>query len=64
VAIDRCETFAGVVGVASPILSPERVPVAAISVAGPVSDMDPDRMMPLVRHAALVLTRRLALQVA
>ena len=24
VAFDRCETFAGVVGVASPILSPER----------------------------------------
>ena len=34
VAIDRCETFPGVIGVASPILSPERCPVAAISVAG------------------------------
>lgn len=64
VAIDRCETFPGVVGVASPILSPERLPVAAISVAGPVTDMDANRMMPLVRHAALALTRRLALQVA
>ena len=64
VAIDRCETFPGVVGVASPILSPDHVPVAAISIAGPVTDMDPHRMMPLVRHAALALTNRLALQVA
>ena len=64
VAIDRCETFPGVVGVASPVLSPDRVPVAAISVAGPVTDMDANRMMPLVRHAALALTHRLALQVA
>jgi IclR family acetate operon transcriptional repressor len=63
-AIDRCETFPGVVGVASPVLSPDRVPVAAISVAGPVTDMDPSRMVPLVRHAALALTHRLALQVA
>jgi IclR family acetate operon transcriptional repressor len=64
VAIDRCETFPGVVGVASPVLSPERLPLAAISVAGPVADMDPKRMAPLVRHAALALTHRLALQVA
>lgn len=64
VAIDRCETFPGVVGVASPILSPDFTPVAAISLAGPVSEMDAERMMPLVRHAALALTRRLALQVA
>lgn len=64
VAIDRCETFPGVVGVASPVLSPDRLPVAAISVAGPVTDMDPHRMVPLVRHAALALTHRLALQVA
>jgi IclR family acetate operon transcriptional repressor len=61
VAIDRCETFPGVVGVASPVLSPQHAPVAAISVAGPASEMDADRMMPLVRHAALALTRRLAL---
>ena len=64
IAVDRCETFPGVVGVASPILSPERLPVAAISVAGPVSDMDPKRIAPLVRHAALALTHRLASQVA
>ena len=64
VAVDRCETFPGVIGVASPILSPDRCPVAAISVAGPAVDMDPDRMAPLVRHAALALTHRLALQVA
>lgn len=64
VAIDTCETFPGVVGVASPVLSPDRLPVAAISVAGPVTDMDPTRVAPLVRHAALALTHRLALQVA
>jgi IclR family transcriptional regulator, acetate operon repressor len=64
VAIDRCETFPGVIGVASPILSVEHCPVAAISVAGPAVDMDPNRMAPLVRHAALALTHRLALQVA
>ncbi|HKP06777.1 MAG TPA: IclR family transcriptional regulator [Microbacterium sp.] len=64
VAVDLCETFAGVVGVASPVLSPDRLPVAAISVAGPVTDMDPKRMAPLVRHAARALTHRLALQVA
>jgi IclR family transcriptional regulator, acetate operon repressor len=60
VALDLCQTFPGVVGVASPVLSPERVPIAAISVAGPVGDMNPERIAPLVRHAALALTRRLA----
>ncbi len=64
IAIDRCDTFPGVIGVASPILSPDRCPVAAISVAGPATDMDANRMAPLVRHAALALTHRLALQVA
>lgn len=64
VAIDQCETFPGVVGVASPILSPERTPIAAISVAGPASAMDTERMIPLVRHAALALSRRWAGQVA
>lgn len=60
VAIDRCDTFPGVVGIASPVLSVDRVPLAAISAAGPASDMDTERIAPLVRHAALVLTRRLA----
>lgn len=64
VAIDRCETFPGVIGVASPILSSDRFPIAAISVAGPAADMDPNRIGPLVRHAALALTQRLTLQVA
>ncbi|TFV95145.1 IclR family transcriptional regulator [Leifsonia flava] len=64
VAVDRCETFPGVVGVASPILSPDGDPLAAISVAGPATDMDVNRMMPLVRHAALALTHRLGRQAA
>ncbi|WP_164863530.1 IclR family transcriptional regulator [Agromyces sp. LHK192] len=63
-AVDRCETFRGVMAIASPVLSAQRQPVAAISVAGPETDMDADRMMPLVRHAALALTHRLALRVA
>lgn len=61
VAIDHCVAFPGVIGVASPVLSPERRPIAAISVAGPVADMDPHRIVPLVRHAALLLSHRLAL---
>jgi DNA-binding IclR family transcriptional regulator len=64
IAIDRCETFTGVIAIASPVLSPERMPVAAISVAGPATDLDLRRTMPLVQHAALALTHRLALQVA
>jgi DNA-binding IclR family transcriptional regulator len=64
VAIDRCATFPGVIGVASPILSPQRTALAAISVAGPVGDMDADRMMPLVRRAALALTQRLSASAA
>ncbi|BDZ65363.1 IclR family transcriptional regulator [Agromyces mangrovi Wang et al. 2018] len=64
IAIDRCGTFPGVVALASPILAPDRHPVAAISIAGPVADMDPVRMVPLVRQAASALTRRLSLQTA
>lgn len=60
IALDRCGTFPGVFGIASPVFTPERVPVAAISAAGPVDDMDLARIAPLVRHAALALTRRLA----
>lgn len=59
VALDYGVTFPGVVGVASPILSAERHAVAAISVAGPVADMDPQKIVPLVRHAALMLSHRL-----
>ena len=60
VAVDLGATFPGVVGVASPILLADRTPVAAISVAGPESEMDADRMIPLVRHAALALAHRLS----
>jgi len=61
VAVDQGATFPGVVGVASPILLPDRTPIAAISVAGPESEMDAERMIPLVRHAALALSHRLTL---
>ncbi len=64
VAIDRCETFPEWSGSRARCCHRNGCPVAAISVAGPVTDMDANRMMPLVRHAALALTHRLALQVA
>lgn len=63
-AVDACETFPGVVAVASPVLSTARRPVAAISAAGPAVDMDPKRVAPLVQHAAHALTRRLAAAIA
>lgn len=59
VAIDQCTTFPNVVGVASPILGPDGAAIAALSVSGPASDMDADRMKPLVRRAARLVARRL-----
>jgi IclR family transcriptional regulator, acetate operon repressor len=50
---------AGVVAVASPVLSADRVVLGAISIAGPSGEMDPDRVAPLVRAAGATLTRRL-----
>lgn len=45
---------------ASPILGHGGTPVAAISVAGSVSDVVPDRVAPAVRAAAVTLSRRMA----
>ena len=45
---------------ASPILSHGSAPVAAISVAGSVSDVVPARIAPAVRAAGLALSRRMA----
>jgi DNA-binding IclR family transcriptional regulator len=49
----------GVLAVASPVLSADRVVLGAISIAGPSGQMDPDRVAPLVRAAGATLTRRL-----
>lgn len=46
--------------VASAILAPGGVPVAAIAVAGPASHLVPDRVASAVRSAAAALSRRLA----
>jgi IclR family transcriptional regulator, acetate operon repressor len=59
-ATEREEFAVGVCGVASPVFSPSRRLVAAISVSGPVGDFHPDRSAPAVRGAAVALARRLA----
>lgn len=60
IAMDREVAYPGILAVASPVLSPDRVVLGAISIAGPSGAMDPDRVAPLVRAAGATLTRRLA----
>lgn len=60
VAVEDGECAEGRVCVASPILAPGGMPVAAIAVAGAVSQLVPDRIASAVRSAASVLSRRLA----
>ncbi|MDY0908560.1 IclR family transcriptional regulator [Microbacterium sp. CFBP9034] len=60
VAIDREVAYPGILAVASPVLSADRVVLGAISVAGPSGAMDPERVAPLVRAAGSTLTRRLS----
>jgi IclR family acetate operon transcriptional repressor len=57
-AAEQEEFAVEVCGVASPVFSPSRRLVAAISVSGRVGDFDPDRSAPPVRAAAVALTRR------
>lgn len=59
VAMDMEESYPGILAVASPVLSADRVVVGAISVAGPSGGMDPDRVAPLVRAAGTSVSRRL-----
>ncbi|WP_194409591.1 IclR family transcriptional regulator [Microbacterium cremeum] len=59
VATDMEDSYPGILAVASPVLSGDRVVVGAISVAGPSGGMDPDRIAPLVRAAGTNVTRRL-----
>ena len=59
VATDREVSYPGVLAVASPVLSADHVALGAISIAGPSGAMDPERVAPLVRAAAVTLRRRL-----
>lgn len=60
VAMDMEVSYPGILAVASPVLSADRVVLGAISIAGPSGGMDPDRVAPLVRAAGVTVTRRLA----
>ncbi|WP_127817728.1 IclR family transcriptional regulator [Microbacterium sp. CPCC 204701] len=59
-AVDIEASYPGIAAVASPVLSPDRVVLGAISLAGPSDAMDPHSVAPLVRAAGSNVTRRLA----
>lgn len=59
VAVDVEASYPGILAVATPVLSTDRVVLGAISIAGPSGAMDPDRVAPLVRAAGATVTRRL-----
>jgi len=59
VATDMEVSYPGILAVASPVFSADRVVLGAISIAGPSGAMDPERVSPLVRAAGTALTRRL-----
>jgi DNA-binding IclR family transcriptional regulator len=60
VALDRGVAYPGIVAVASPLISSDRVVLGAISIAGPSGSMDADSVAPLVYAAGATLSRRLA----
>ena len=55
VAYDIQECMVGLTCVAAPVLSSARVPIAAISVSGPVVRLDPQAAAPLVIRAAALI---------
>lgn len=59
VAMDMEVSYPGILAVASPVLSGDRVVVGAISIAGPSGAMDPERVAPLARAAGTSVSRRL-----
>lgn len=59
IATDIEASYPGIIAVASPVLSPDRRVLGAISLAGPSGGMDPERVAPLVRAAGTSVTRRL-----
>lgn len=60
VATDPGVAYLGIVAVASPLMGRSGAVVGALSVAGPASGMEPNRMSPLVRSASRTLADRLA----
>ncbi len=60
VAYEYEESAVGVVCAACPVMGPDGVAVAAISVAGWATSFDPTRFAPAVRTAALAVSRQLA----
>jgi IclR family acetate operon transcriptional repressor len=59
VAMDLEVSYPGILAVASPVLSGDRVVLGAISIAGASGGMDPERVAPLVRAAGTTVSRRL-----
>lgn len=59
IATDRGVAYPGILAVATPVISADRVLLGAISLAGPSGAMDPEQVAPLVRAAGVALTRRL-----
>jgi len=59
IAYENEESALGVICVAAPVLDTEGVAIAAISVAGLGNTIDPQRVAPAVRSAALSLSRQL-----
>jgi DNA-binding IclR family transcriptional regulator len=58
-AVNSEETHVGVVSVAAPIMDPDGVAVAAISITGKAGRVDPMRLAPAVCTAARVVSRAL-----
>ena len=56
-AREREESSVGVTCVAAPVLDGEGTAVAAISITGWINRLDPDRLAPAVRTAALSVSR-------
>lgn len=59
IAIDAGNSYAGILALASPVLSAGRVVLGALSIAGLSDAMDPERVAPLVRAAGMRVSRRL-----
>ncbi|QKJ18328.1 IclR family transcriptional regulator [Microbacterium hominis] len=60
VATDIENSYPGISAVATPVLSPDRRVLGAISIAGPSASLDPRSVAPLVRAAGTTVTRRLS----
>jgi IclR family acetate operon transcriptional repressor len=57
VALEREESAVGITCVAAPVLDADGTAIAAISITGWINRLDPDRLAPAVRTAALGVSR-------